>query len=257
MKNVIICEGNTDLTLIQYFLESVYGWEYIDQRKHKNYSEISPILPANCSKWFTHNNGHFLCIVSSGGAPGIPSMLRMVLDSNKIGSDFPFDRVVVISDRDEENTEENLFDKLCDEFIKFSIEPSPELSNDSWSFAEYVDELQYPRRIDILPLIIPFEGTGAIETFLLNALSEANEIDKKVIDQCNRFIDTIDCKDNDEHKRYLNHRREITKAKFDTVFVVMTPVEAFGQRRTLLRSVPWAQYQTVQESFRKLSELSQ
>lgn len=29
MKSVVICEGNTDLTLIQYFLEKVYNWEFI------------------------------------------------------------------------------------------------------------------------------------------------------------------------------------------------------------------------------------
>jgi len=27
MKSIVICEGNTDLALIQYFLEKVYNWE--------------------------------------------------------------------------------------------------------------------------------------------------------------------------------------------------------------------------------------
>ncbi len=39
MKSVIICEGNTDLTLIQYFLVKVYNWIYIEKNNYKKYKE--------------------------------------------------------------------------------------------------------------------------------------------------------------------------------------------------------------------------
>lgn len=39
MKSVIICEGNTDLTLIQYFLEKAHNWEYIERSNYKKYEE--------------------------------------------------------------------------------------------------------------------------------------------------------------------------------------------------------------------------
>lgn len=107
-------------------------------------------------------------------------------------------------------------------------------------------------------MIIPFEETGAIETFLLDALCETSEkedelkTDKIVVEQCRTFIDNINC-----NGKYLSHRREKTKAKFETVFVVMTPSDAFNQRQSILRAVPWENYETVQIGFKQLGHLSE
>ena len=131
------------------------------------------------------------------------------------------------------------------------------LENNTWNNSTYTNDIFDTSRIELLSLIIPFEDTGAIETFLLNALciesekSDPEKVDKEIINQCSHFIDTIDCKG-----KYLKHRREKTKAKFDTAFVVMTPAEAFNQRQTLLRSIPWEQYEIIQTSFKQLGKLS-
>ncbi len=261
MKSVIICEGNTDLTLIQYFLIKVYNWIYIEKNNYKKYKEDGITHPLktknqNDIKWLEHNNGSVLCILSSGGVSGIPSMLEQILDLNNIGSVKQFDKIVVISDRDEVNTEVDFIKTLNIKFENYTVKFSSEVLHNCWNVAEYTDLNKNDCNINYLPLIIPFEETGAIETFLLDSISAANEIDKKVIDQCKDFIDNIDCKDNDDTKKYLKHRREQTKAKFNTVFSIMTPAEAFEQRRTLLRSVPWEQYETIQKCFGQLSKLS-
>lgn len=65
--------------------------------------------------------------------------------------------------------------------------------------------------------VIPFEENGALETFLLNAISQNDEYDKEIINKGNIFVDEID-----SEKRYLNRRRYITKAKFDVYFSVRT-----------------------------------
>lgn len=262
MKSVVICEGNTDLTLIQYFLEKVYEWKYIDKSSYKEYSEDGTIHPLktknlNDMKWMKLVNGNFLCILSSGGVSGIPNMLSQILDINNLGAVKQFDKVVVISDRDEANTEGDFIAKLTNEFANYGVLFSPEVLHNCWNVAEYKDLLEKQYTINFLPLIIPFEDTGAIETFLLNALSDACDIDKKVIEQCNLFVDKIDCIDNDGNKKYLKHRREITKAKFNTTFVIMTPAEAFPQRQSLLRSVPWEKYESIQIGFKELSKLSE
>ena len=87
MKSVVICEGNTDLTLIQYFLEKVYNWEFIKNDEHKKYGDIIQKLnDAQIYKWFKHVNGSFLCILSAGGVSKIPIMLDKILDLNNMGS---------------------------------------------------------------------------------------------------------------------------------------------------------------------------
>lgn len=46
---------NTDLTLIQYFLEKVYNWEFIKNSEHKNYGGIIHKLNnVENVKWFKH-----------------------------------------------------------------------------------------------------------------------------------------------------------------------------------------------------------
>ena len=55
--------------------------------------------------------------------------------------------------------------------------------------------------------------------------------------------------------RYLTKRRYKTKAKFDVYFSIRTPLEHFNQRREILRSVSWENYEDVQNSFKKLKEL--
>lgn len=262
MKSVIICEGNTDLTLIQYFLVKVYNWIYIEKNKNKEYKEDGITHPLrtknqNDIKWLEHSNGSVLCILSSGGVSGIPNMLEQILDLNNLGSVKQFDKIVVISDRDEVNTEVDFINTLNKKFKNYTVKFSTEVLHNCWNVAQYTDLNRNDCSIKYLPLIIPFEETGAIETFLLDSISAANGIDKKVIDQCRKFIDKIDCKDSGGTQKYLKHRREQTKAKFNTVFSVMTPAEAFEQRRTLLRSVPWEQYETIQNCFKQLSKLSE
>ena len=102
----------------------------------------------------------------------------------------------------------------------------------------------------ILLLLIPFEETGALETFLLNAIGKDNSYDNNIIQKGNSFVDTID-----PEKKYLNSRRYITKAKFDVYFSVRTAAEQFSERQNILKGVKWEEYELIQNSFKKLKEL--
>ena len=113
------------------------------------------------------------------------------------------------------------------------------------------------QKAKVLLLVIPFEETGAMETFLLNAIAADDEYDKDIINQCNIFIVFINIfVDNvDGERKYLNKRRYITKAKFDVFFSVRTSAEQFNERRDIIKNVPWEKYTLIQDSFNKLGEL--
>ena len=104
--------------------------------------------------------------------------------------------------------------------------------------------------IRILPLVIPFDTTGALETFLLEAIAEQDEYDKEIINKGGVFVDSID-----PEQRYLKKRRYATKAKFDVYFSVRTPIDQFIERRNILKDVRWENYILIQHDFSKLSEL--
>ena len=99
---------------------------------------------------------------------------------------------------------------------------------------------------------IPFEDTGAMETFLLDAIGKANPYDAKIISDCNQFVDNVD-----NQKKYLNKRRYITKAKFDVYFSVRTAAEQFVERQNILKNIPWEDYAEIQNSFKKLDDLTE
>jgi hypothetical protein len=256
MKSVIICEGNTDLVLIQYFLEKTYQWEYVSVKRPDDL--MNKLTEPRNQKWFRHPSGHSLCIVSAGGCSKIPVMLNKCLDYNAMGPLYPYDCIAIVCDRDEAGTEASFLSSLSTELTHYHVRFENEFIHNVWNTITYTDALQNNRSLKCLPLVIPFEDTGAIETFLLDALSIASErddpemIDKQVIQQCIHFIDNLDSKN-----KYLTRRRDKTKAKFDSVFVVMSPAEAFSDRQTLLRSVPWEQFETVQEGFKQLGKLSE
>ena len=244
MKSIILCEGSSDFTLLQYYMRKVYGWEY---------SNSHTINLDNIRRSATFSKeADLMSIGGCGGCNRIIPALGDVLESNTIAtSGEQFDKVVIITDRDEIETEEKFIDDikaLCDEY---QINLLDTLENDKWVSAEYENGHQRKQLLKLLLLVIPFEETGAMETFLLNAIAQNDEYDAEIIKKSNQFVTDID-----PEKRYLKKRRYITKAKFDVYFSVRTAAEQFVERQNILKSVPWEKYELIQHEFNKLKELS-
>lgn len=106
--------------------------------------------------------------------------------------------------------------------------------------------------MELLLLVIPFEDTGAMETFLLNAIANDSAYDAEIIRKGNQFVEEVD-----KERRYLTKRRYITKSKFDVYFSIRTAAEQFVERQNILKRVPWEQYSQIQRSaellFKKIS----
>lgn len=100
-------------------------------------------------------------------------------------------------------------------------------------------------------LVIPFEDTGAMETFLLNAIANDSAYDAEIIRKGNQFVEEVD-----KERKYLTKRRYITKSKFDVYFSIRTAAEQFVERQNILKRVPWEQYSQIQEEFQKLNDLT-
>lgn len=253
MKSIVICEGGTDLTLIQYFMEKVHGWTYIEKKLEKQYSDSVHEL-ANCKlvRWFIKNN-NFMAIASVGGCTNIKNRFSEIVEFNKISAlpSIAFDNIVIITDRDEITTEKAFISEISD-VLNNSVSSFDVISNSLWSKFEYLNASQDEKKSCLLLLVIPFEDTGALETFLLKTIGEKDNTgtEKKIIKQCNYFVDHIDT-----DKKYLQHRRHVTKAKFDTYFSVRTPLEQFTERRDILKNIPWEDFEKVQTSFKELEKL--
>jgi len=251
MKSVIICEGSTDLVLVQYYMEKVNGWTLKPDRINERKLERSGLFGFQ----FLHNfeiDDDELTIGETGGCSNIISSFYKVIERNRQSSSVEdvYDNIIIICDRDEKNTIDEFDQKLDRCFTDFSIIHTGNLENDVWLSCTTENSRSDSISFRVLLLVIPFEETGALETFLLNALSKKDDYDKYIISKCNEFVDTAD-----SENRYLTKRRYKTKAKFDVYFSIRTPLEQYSIRREILRGIPWEEYEDVQYSFRKLREL--
>ena len=161
-----------------------------------------------------------------------------------------FDRIVVITDRDEVITERKFSEQVEEQISIYNGKYTGNIVNNEWLEFLFVNGYGDEQKAKVLLLVIPFEETGAMETFLLNAIAADDENDKDIINQCNIFVDNVD-----GERKYLNKRRYITKAKFDVFFSVRTSAEQFNERRDIIKNVPWEKYTLIQDSFNKLGEL--
>ena len=242
MKSVIICEGSTDYVLLQYFMQRVNEWsDYRNPQQMTGFKRVRELKKAEDS----------LIIGESGGSSRILQCMDNILEINNISAmGEEYHKIVIITDRDDLDTEEKFLQGIQDIFNARNIEYSNISEANEWIDIKQENGFGQEINIRILPLVIPFDTTGALETFLLEAIAEQDEYDKEIINKGGMFVDSID-----PEQRYLKKRRYATKAKFDVYFSVRTPIDQFIERRNILKDVRWENYILIQHDFSKLSEL--
>lgn len=245
MKSLIICEGGTDQVLIQYFMRQVNHWEHHTGTRN-------PIRGKFQSSCLLTKNNNQLIIGTAGGCANIRNCFNQAIETNLYSGDpsDAYKNIVIVSDRDEANTVDAFEEQLTNVLNDHAISKPALIENDKWLLSECKNLSDSIVNFQILLLIIPFDTTGALETFLLNAVSNKNPYDKLIIEKGNDFVEAAD-----PDLKYLHKRRYKTKAKFDVYFSIRTPVTQFTERQNILKDINWEEYETIQQSFIKLRDL--
>lgn len=245
MNSILLCEGSTDYVLLQYYMREVYGWKDCQEGRGPKY--LSP------SRIFSKEGDH-LVIGGTGGSTQMIPKLEKILENNRISAleEEEYRKIAIVTDHDELTTESELVENLKEIFEKYSLtmREHSNICTGKWISASMKNARDWTILIKILILVIPFEETGAMETFLLDSISKKDEYDAEIIRQGNKLVDSVD-----PEERYLYHRRYITKAKFDVYFSIRTPAAFFTQRQDILRGIEWKEYEEIQRSFVELGEL--
>ena len=195
--------------------------------------------------------GRILCIGGSGGVSQIKNKFDYILELNSLAADHEqYDKIIILTDRDEVETETVFCEELRQILSERNVQTTQQIKNNSWIHSRMKNGQGKEISVDLLLLIIPFEQTGAMETFLLNSIAQEDTYDDTIIQLGNAFVDTVD-----PDKRYLSKRRYMTKAKFDVYFSVRTAAEQFVERQNLLKHIPWEKYLLIQDSFKQFADL--
>lgn len=240
MKSIIICEGETDFALLQYFMIKTNGW------KDSKQISFRPNIEGIKSRDFIKDS-NILTIISANGCANIKQVFSSVIKANEnvIAGDEKYSKICIVTDNDEEGTETKIISEL-----NSVIGEKCEIKNNGWASLSFKDFTSNDYSIELLLLIIPFEENGALETFLLNSIARKDAYDAEIIRKGNAFVDTAD-----PSSKYLTHRGLKTKAKFDVYFSIRPPAKQFGMRQDILKNVQWEEYENVREVFKELKKL--
>ena len=224
MNSIILCEGSSDFVLLQYYMRTVYGWT--DERTQNIRSDS--IKRSRTLK----KDENLLTIGGCGGCSKIIPAFEKILQRNSISAvGEAFDKVVIITDRDEVGTEEEFIKKINTSVQKYQLMMKGDIKNNTWLSCEYQNGHGKKQIMELLLLVIPFEDTGAMETFLLNAIANDSAYDAEIIRKGNQFVEEVD-----KERRYLTKRRYITKSKFDVYFSIRTAAEQFVEKAEYIKA---------------------
>lgn len=245
MTRIILCEGETDLILISYYLEKVKGWKYTGMPKGLTVNFSEQDNKAACNYQDSKKDELLMCAVGGKNNFGKffnEHLKKPIMRTNAGETEY---RIALVTDRDDCSVEE----------IENSItkELSPIISNienNSWKTNKVNADLGTKVNIDFLLVVIPKENHGALETVLMKALSK-DDYDTNIVEKSKEFINDIQ----PYADRYIHENRLQLKAQLGVVFSVFNPEKTFSLFKERLVSVKWEKSKVLAKCFEKLIEI--
>lgn len=237
MFYVILCEGKTDSVVISHVMSSV-GFEYTNK---KNKLAKFKLLKNQSVDYFENNND-ILVIWNVAGYNNIKSSVEEIIKLNKVNK--VVDILSIVVDRDFDNIFE------IENEISAYFEGNIKLENKIWKEYQFTDGFGEIRQLKILLTIVPDKDFGAMETILLNALSDEGEDQKNLVNDVEKFIVELKEKEN----IYLNKKRNVIKAKLGCTVNIMDPERTFSDITPVFKNIAWNEKSVVQEHFKELKE---
>lgn len=245
MKSIIICEGNTDSYLLQNLMRNAFGWKMLDKSS------------------FTQNRfnvdfekaGNAVTISVAGDSSRITDVFSRILAHNLSSSsdEEQYKKIILVTDNDDACTKDK---QIAAILSRARAVYGTSLESDAFNLADWnlltsTNKMGDAVHTDVLLILLPPDGNGALETFLLDSIAKKDLYDGQIVNKCNAFVSTVD----DEQKRYLKKARQITKAKFNVYMSIATASVPYKEQESLLKDFPWSESKAVTATFAKLKEL--
>lgn len=237
--SIILCEGETDQALMGCYLGKVAEWVFDKNRK-------ADLFPSEQVIWYTdvHNNLKGIWQVGGNDFTGV---VQKILKREQL--EHQFDQLVIATDNDNPDEVKERLQKVLEAVTTVSgCKLGEEWQENKWG--SFAIENSFGRsEIQFLYLLIPIQETGALETFMMNSLSEKSEEKRSVIEQSKKFVKDFqsDC--------YLKERREKIKAELGVSLSVFSPDRIFTTMKELIDSVEWEKFSTTHKQFDLLRQI--
>lgn len=244
IRGIVLCEGITDRVLLGNYIKTIKGWTFAKRNK-------PAIFYNEMIDWYEDDSNSFFGIWSVGGNSfdlAITDLMTVI----KSGDEVP--KVVVVTDHDDSETayaRSSSIYNSCNDILEISeYDVDYYVSqNNKWIDVAFADLYSRLRHMELCCLFVPKESEGALETFMLNCLSEHSIDKQEVIDQVKRFVAGL------KSEVYLTKRRERTKAELSVSISIFSPDRMFDTLIELINLVDWTQFDSANSQFDVLKTL--
>ena len=235
MNKIILCEGETDAILLSYFLGKVAGWKFC--KKPPVNIAIKADTFEQSVNWYEYGNDRLL-ICGVGGKDNMASFFRDKV-YRPIVDAGAFSRIAVVLDRD--NKEIGSIEGHVSAIFKPVI---TKMINNEWVENQYTDAYGMEQKIDSLLVVIPTEHEGALETVMLDSISE-NPYDAAIVDRAFVFVREM----REIATKYISSDRKELKARLGVTWAVQYPEKVFKLINEQIRSVAWENSEVLKSCF--------
>lgn len=242
MNKLILCEGKSDVILLSYYLDKMCGWT-VSRKPPKNVNiQVEP-KRNEYGCWYTRNSDYlFICGV--GGKDNFEYFFHQKILPPMIDS-ASFSKIAVVTDRDDRNIED-----IASDLNTWMTPIEFATTHNVWSPAVYTDSFGMQQDMQVLLLVIPTEHEGALESVLLDAISE-DPYDKEIVARSGAFVNEIA----PIAERYLHQRRLKLKAHLAVTWAIQSPEKEFHFIDEQIRGIPWENSEVLRSCFSQLLEI--
>ena len=241
MNKLILCEGKTDAILLSYYLEKTCGWSHRNAVKHL---EIKADETKNESAYWYKRSNENLLICGVGGKDSFGAFFKDKIHEIMINADA-FSKIAVVTDRDDRQ-----ISSICDSLLSAFGPVATSAECNFWRKNSYTNSFGQQVSVDYLLLVVPHEKEGALESILLDAISE-DAYDKVIVDKSKEYVESVvPCA-----SKYIAKPRLRLKACLGVSWAIQYPEKVFLLMDEQIRSVKWEQSEILNECFSELKKI--
>ena len=231
MTELVLVEGVSDVQLISYYLQNVYGWKH----ERENILGIEPLDEHEHIESLSKNgNQVVLCGVGGNGkfAHFVEAhRINYIIAEKEISS------LVVVTDRDEAS-DAKIKNQINAALDQISVE------SDCWKENAIQDSFGQAKSIYTYLLIIPANEKGALERVIIDALNDIPE-ETALMGEVEQFIDALKAGLVPD----LNQINNANKATVGTFFSVRYPKKAMRSFGVFISKIDWSKSTSLNQLF--------
>lgn len=244
MNKLILCEGETDAILLSYYLQRTCGWTF-SKRAPAGVNIKAEKIHGESANWYQKDEDHLL-ICAVGSKDRFQCFFEeKIAQPLQTSGTAVFSKIALIIDHDDD-PEEKIVRRVRKELPLIARNAR----HNAWTAHNYKNGYGETQQLDFLLLIIPGDQEGALESLLLDVISE-DPYDKNIVEKSKVFVDGLAS----EASRYIGKRRLVLKARLGVTWAIQSPQKVFQFIDEQLRSTPWEKSEVLWKTFEKIREI--